>query len=203
MQVIIKRPRRRYWYRYLNQIWRGTRARRAWFKAWKMIVRNVPTAWPLLYAEKRRLGYVTDGLIIQERVPGAMLGAGGTRCDPRAPCRDMLFRRTGRILRQVDRLGFAHFDAKATNWIIRPDEKLGPTPVMIDIDGIRHRRWAALGILRLLKSMKENKQYSVADSLSLCQGYAPYGAIAREERAGSAAAVETAATPGDNGGQTE
>jgi tRNA A-37 threonylcarbamoyl transferase component Bud32 len=179
IDVVIKRPRHRYWYRHINGIWRGTRARREWFKAWKILVRNLPTAWPLLYIEKRKAGYVTDGLIIFERVPGPMLA--WAKLDEIPPNqREMLFRRAGRILRRIDRLGFAHFDAKAANWIVRPDDKLGPMPVMIDIDGIRHRRWTALGIRRLLKSMQENKQYSVADSLALCMGYAP-GALPERE----------------------
>ena len=165
LPIVIKRPRRRYWHRYISQLWRGTRAPREWAKAWKMIVRNVPTAWPLLFVERSRFGYVNDGLIVFERVPGPMLAWADLDVIPEDQ-RDILFRRTGRILRQIERLGFAHFDAKATNWIVRPDEKLGPAPVMIDIDGIRQRRWTALGILRLLKSMKEeNKSYSVADSL--------------------------------------
>ncbi|HET6251792.1 MAG TPA: lipopolysaccharide kinase InaA family protein [Tepidisphaeraceae bacterium] len=179
IDVIIKRPRHRYWYRYINGIWRGTRARREWFKAWKVIVRNLPTAWPLLYIEKRHTGYVTDGLIIFERVPGPMLAWAKLNEMP-ANQREQLFRRAGRILRRIDRLGFAHFDAKAANWIVRPDEKLGPMPVMIDIDGIRHRRWTALGLRRLLKSMQENKQYTPADSLALCLGYAPGASPQRE-----------------------
>ncbi len=186
VDVIIKRARRRYWYRYINDIWRGTRARRAWFKAWKIIVRNLPTAWPLLYVEKRRFGYLTDGFIIFERVPGPMLV--WAKLDEILPAhRENLFRRAGKILRRIDQLGFGHFDAKASNWIVMPDEKLGPWPVMIDIDGIRERRWLTLGIRRLLKSMQENKQYSVADSLALCQGYAPLGkniGIRREKAVG-------------------
>jgi len=93
----------------------------------------------------------------------------------------MLLRRTGRILRTIDQIGFAHFDAKAPNWIVRDDGTLGPTPIMIDIDGIRQRRWTALGIRRLLKSMHLNKTYGIADSLSLCLGYAPTANLAREE----------------------
>ncbi|MDB5332837.1 MAG: hypothetical protein JWP03_3988, partial [Phycisphaerales bacterium] len=94
--------------------------------------------------------------------------------------RDMLFRRSGRILREIERQGFAHFDAKASNWIVRPDEQLGPMPVLIDVDGIRQRRWIALGIRRLLRSVQENDQYSVPDSLALCQGYAPFSRMFRE-----------------------
>ena len=181
IDVIIKRPRHRYWFRHVTGLWRRTRARREWFKAWKMIVRNVPTAWPLLYMEKFRSGYATDGLIIFERIEGPMLV--WLKLDQLdSHDRDMVLRRAGRILRRIDRLGFAHFDAKARHWIVRMDDSLGPFPMLIDIDGIRHRRWTALGIRRLLKSMQENEQYVPADSLSLCQGYAPIGKLIQPEK---------------------
>ena len=64
----------------------------------------------------------------------------------------MLFRRVGRILRQIERFGFSHFDAKASNWIVRDDDRLGPSPVLIDVDGVRQRQWTALGIRRLLRA---------------------------------------------------
>ena len=171
--VIVKRPRRRYWYRYLNEIGRGSRAWRGWIKAWNLILRNLPTAWPLLVLEKRKLGYVIDCLIVFERVPGPTLRQMDLDALDAAQ-RDMLFRRAGRVLRAIDESGLSHFDAKASNWIVRPDDKLGPFPVMIDPDAVRFRRWLALGIRRLLRSMKEHPQYAVADSLSLCLGYAPY-----------------------------
>ena len=85
------------------------------------------------------------------------------------------------MLRAIEKFGFSHFDAKASNWIVLHDEKRGPTPILIDVDGIRRRQWIALGIQRLLKSMHENPHYTPADSLSLCQGYAPcarFGEIA-------------------------
>jgi tRNA A-37 threonylcarbamoyl transferase component Bud32 len=175
VSVIAKRPYKRYWYRYLTEIGRG-RARRAWKKAWNLIARNVPTAWPLLMLEKRRFGYVTDSIVIFERIDGPTLGH--VNLDELSePQRDLLFRRTGRILRQIDQLGLSHFDAKSTNWIVQMDPILGPFPVLIDVDGVRSRRWIALGIERLLRSMKLHPQYTPADSLSLCLGYAPYSAI--------------------------
>ncbi|MDB5291657.1 MAG: hypothetical protein JWL69_2898 [Phycisphaerales bacterium] len=200
IEVIVKRPRRRYWYRYLNEIPRGPRSRRAWFKAWKLILRNLPTAWPLLFVERRTLGYATDNLIIFERVPGPTLARVDLDSLP-AVQRDMLFRRTGRILREIERQGFAHFDAKASNWIVRPDEKLGPMPVLIDVDGIRQRRWIALGIRRLLRSVQENKQYSVPDSLSLCQGYAPAARYFREGEDENGKSAESK-EPGDGQDQS-
>jgi tRNA A-37 threonylcarbamoyl transferase component Bud32 len=193
VDIIIKRPRRRYWYRYINEIGRGPRGRRAWRKAWKLIVRNIPTAWPLLTLEKRKFGYVVDNLIIFECVPGRTLWQ--TDLDAICPpAREMLFRRIGRILRRVEQLGFSHFDAKSSNWIVRDDDKLGPSPVLIDVDGVRQRRWIALGIRRLLRSMQEHRQYTVADSLALCQGYAPYAPMQRESAPPTEVTSEETAT---------
>ncbi|MDB5297346.1 MAG: hypothetical protein JWO31_3329, partial [Phycisphaerales bacterium] len=98
-----------------------------------------------------------------------------------AASRDRLFRRTGRLLRLLERYGFAHFDAKASNWIVRPDEVTSPGPVLIDVDGLRRRHWPALGIQRLLRSLLGRRQYGPADSRALCEGYAPR---ARLEAAG-------------------
>jgi tRNA A-37 threonylcarbamoyl transferase component Bud32 len=181
-KVIVKRPRRRYWYRYVNEIGRGHRARRAWKKAWNMIARGLPTAWPILLMERRVAGYVVDAVLISEHVPGETLA----HCDLNSIAeeqRDQLFRRTGHLLRAIEKFGFSHFDAKASNWIVFNDDKAGPTPVLIDVDGIRRRNWVALGIHRLLKSMHENPHYSRADSYSLCKGYAPFapqGVVALE-----------------------
>jgi tRNA A-37 threonylcarbamoyl transferase component Bud32 len=178
--VIVKRPYKRYWYRYINEIGRGSRSWRAWKKAWTLVVRDLPTAWPLAVMQKRQMGYITDSVIVFEQLPGATLAA--VDLDTiETKRRDMLLRRTGRFLRHIEQLGYAHFDAKASNWIVQEDERTGPYPVMIDVDGLRHRRWPALGIERLLRSMKEHPQYTREDSLALCQGYAPFSPMEVDE----------------------
>ena len=174
--VVVKRPYKRYWYRYFNEIGRGSRARRAWRKAWTIIVRDIPTAWPLLVMEQRRFGYVTDCLTVFERAQGPTLadvdleslGADG---------RELLLHRAGAVLRTIDTLGYSHFDAKSSNWIVQSDDLLGPRPILIDVDGIRHRQWHALGIQRLLRSMIDHPQYNTLDSLHLCRGYAPFSRL--------------------------
>ena len=190
VSVIVKRPRPKYWHRYLTQIGRGPRPRRAWRKAWRVIARDIPTAWPMLLMERRKLGYVTDTLIVYERVSGTLL----TKLDLDAldeSTRDTLFRRLGRTLRRLEDGGLAQFDAKSSNWMIADDPRLGPVPVVIDVDGVG-RSWAstdsAAAIQRLLRSMRDHAQYTPADSLALCQGYAPYAAraIARETAADEA-----------------
>src|SRR5207245_1183203 len=101
-------------------------------------------------------------------VPGAPLACADLDAlDPAD--RDMLFRRTGHLLRRIELLGMSHFDAKSSNWIVYNDEKTGPQPILVDVDGIRRRRWVALGVQRLLRSMREHAQYTPADSLALCQ----------------------------------
>jgi tRNA A-37 threonylcarbamoyl transferase component Bud32 len=172
LAVVVKRPYKRYWYRHVNEIARG-RARRAWLKAWRVIVRNIPAAWPLLVMEKSKLGYVTDSVIVMERVPGKTLAAIDLDELP-AGERAMLLHRTGAILRRIDETGLSHFDAKASNWIVVRDEVTGARPVLIDVDGIRSRRWIALGVDRLLRSMRQHPKYTPADSLALCRGYAPF-----------------------------
>jgi tRNA A-37 threonylcarbamoyl transferase component Bud32 len=171
--VIVKVPHRRYAYRHLTELGRGSRSHRAWKKAWHLVARDLPTAWPIAYFEQGALGYVSRSFIVFEKVPGPTLWKVDLEgLTPRS--RDALFRRTGRLLRQIEQFGFSHFDAKASNWIVRPDEKVGPMPVLIDVDGIRRRHWPALGIQRLLRSLLDRKQYSPDDSRALCEGYAPH-----------------------------
>ena len=184
MRVVVKHPRHRYWYRYLNEIGRGSRPRRAWRKAWMAIHRDLPTAQPLLMMERRRFGYVVESVIVYEHVAGDALA--DVDLDAMAPAdRDNYFRRAGRVLRRIESLGWSHFDAKSNNWMVHPTAAHGPVPVMVDIDGIRHHRRVAHGVLRLLRGMRNHPQYTPADSLALCQGYAPRS-VMREEQAAPA-----------------
>jgi tRNA A-37 threonylcarbamoyl transferase component Bud32 len=181
VEVIVKRPRRRSWFRHVREFGRGSRAKRAWKKSFALITRNIPSAWPLLFIQRKVLGYAVDQVIVFERVPGKPLAL--TDLDSLGPDqRDNLFRRAGRILRRIDDVGFSHFDSKSSNWIVMPDEKRGPTPVLVDVDGVRFYPWSTFGVRRLLRSMRDHKQYTPADSLALCQGYAPFTRMELEEK---------------------
>jgi len=149
------------------------RARREWRKSWEAIVRNLPTAWPLIYMERRVLGYALDAIIVYEEVAGQTLWKVDLDAMSREQ-RDLLFRRIGRLLRRIESFNFGHYDAKASNWIVRLDEQTGPHPMLIDIDGIRFYPWQQFGIRRLIRSLKERPMFNEADSLALRQGYAPY-----------------------------
>ncbi|MBV8781651.1 MAG: hypothetical protein JO353_09655, partial [Phycisphaerae bacterium] len=166
--VVIKRPKRKSIRQAIVDVMRPSRARRTWIKTWKMLVRDVPCEWPMLIMEKRTLGYVADSILVFGRIDGPTL-AEIDLDQMTASERESLFRRAGRTLRQIESLGFTHMDAKSTNWIVFNRS----TPVLVDVDGVRHYRWAGTGIARLLRAMKHHAQYTPADSLALCQGYSP------------------------------
>lgn len=180
VDVIIKRPRRKKWVRFLSEIGRGSRARRAWRKSWSLVHRDLPTAWPLLLMEKRVLGYVTDAVIVYERLAGEPLSQ--VNLDE-LPARDRqgLFHRTGRLLRLLEQSGLYHWDAKSSNWMIVPDAVTGPYPVMVDVDGIRSNWGIGEGMRRLLLAMKQHPQYTPEDSFHLCKGYGPFAQMIRRE----------------------
>jgi tRNA A-37 threonylcarbamoyl transferase component Bud32 len=179
VEIVIKRPRRSKLHRYITEIGRGTRVRRAWKKAWALVVRDIPTAWPLVVMERRILGYPVDGIIVFERVAGMQLA--DVDLDALAPrARQDLFRRLGRNLRRLERSGLSQYDSKFTNWVIIDDAKLGPTPVIVDVDGIRRVVPSMWPIDRLLRSMREHPQYTPEDSKELCLGYAPFARLTRE-----------------------
>jgi tRNA A-37 threonylcarbamoyl transferase component Bud32 len=183
--VVIKRSFRKYWHRYLTDIGRGHRARRAWHKAWHLIVRNIPTAWPLLLMEKRTLGYVTDAITVYERIPGHTLDHPLFSRLPREHYHQILHR-AGRLLRRLENSNLFLYDAKATNWIIRHDEQLGPIPMLIDVDGVRRIRQSPGGLRRLLRSLHENPHhpFSPPDAQALLRGYAPFATARQLQRLG-------------------
>lgn len=182
IQIIVKRPKRKFWYRYIVDLFRPARAARMWAKAWMLISRNLPCEYPLLLMERKSLGYTTDAMILFERVPGQSLDQ--LDLDSLKPTqRDMLFRRAGRYLRRLEETGLVHYDSKSTNWIVYRDESHGAIPVMIDVDGIRPLNYflQVWGIRRILRAMKQHPQYTPQDSLALCQGFAPRANIFQEE----------------------
>src|SRR5690606_31378019 len=131
--------------------------------------------------EKRLMGYVTDALMVFERIDGPTLAE--IDLEGLSPeDRQNLFRRSGRLLREMERDGLFHWAAKPWNFIIRWDDRLGPEPMLIDVDGIHGFQYTRFALHRLLRGMKEQPQYTPADSFELCMGYAPFAQIGREER---------------------
>jgi tRNA A-37 threonylcarbamoyl transferase component Bud32 len=174
VEVVVKRPYRRYWYRYLTELPRGTRAWRAWWKAWSLIARGIPTAWPLATFEQCTAGIATDQLLICQHIPGPQLdGLDLSSLTPSS--RENLFRHLGRLLRRIDDTGIVHFDTKASNFMIAPDLTSTLTPILVDVDGVRPYSWRGEGLRRLLESLQDHhRQFTDLDAHHLQAGYNPF-----------------------------
>ncbi|MDB5328433.1 MAG: hypothetical protein JWM57_4002 [Phycisphaerales bacterium] len=174
VDVILKRPRNKYWYRYLYDLFRPSRARRTWTKTLRLFSRGLPIERPLMVIQKRSGEFTAEAIAIFERVPGQTLEELDLSSLSEND-RENLFRRCGRSLRKIEAGGLAHIDAKSSNWIIFPSKTAGPVPIIIDAYGVRRlNHWlAVMGLHRLLRAMKKHPQYTPADSLHLCQGFAP------------------------------
>lgn len=185
IDIIVKRPKNKFWYRSLLNVFRRSRARRLWDKTWSLIVRNIAVEVPLLVMERRTLGYPADSLAVFERVPGPTLAAVDLDTMT-ANERDTFFRRCGKLLRRIEDTGLTHTDAKSTNWIVFQHPFNGPTPVLVDAYGIRKLNafLQLFGIRRLLRAMKTHPQYTPADSLAICLGFSP------QKKPGEVPAVE-------------
>ena len=176
VSVVVKRPKRKFWYRYINEIGRGSRSRRAWKKAWQLIVRSVPTAWPMLLMERRVMGYVVDSMLVCEKIEGKTLSTADLK-ESLGPCEyHRLLHRCGALLRRLEQGGLFLYDAKADNWIVREDEQLGPVPLLVDVDSVRWLRPRG-GLQRLLRSLREDQaiDFTPADADALVRGYTPFG----------------------------
>jgi hypothetical protein len=191
LAVVVKRPRHNKWHRYIKESFRGLRARQAWTKAWSLVAREIPTAWPLLVMQRRNaLGIPVQAVIVSERVQGELLA---TMDFDALPPRDRvtLFHRLGRTLRLIERRGRLLYDSKSPNWVVAADEHVGPTPVIVDVDGLRQFGPPMWPIDRLLRSLREHPQYTPEDSRWVCVGYAPRARLVRDGDAGA-----TPASPG-------
>ena len=188
LTVVVKEPRRKQWHRWFTDVLRGDRAMRAWTRAWELIARDIPTAWPVMVMRRTTAGYPLESAIVFERVEGVPLAH--VKLDRmEEQDRDTLFRRVGRLLRRIDETGYYHRDAKSDNVMV----ERGDVPVLVDLDGVRELTFGRWSLPRMLTSMKLHKLYTPADSMSLCLGYAPYARVEPERAA--------AADEGGEGGE--
>jgi hypothetical protein len=180
VSVVVKRPRHNKWHRYIKELFRGLRARQAWTKAWWLVSRDIPTAWPLLVMQRRNsYGLPVQAIIVAEHVRGDLLATMDLdTLPPRA--RQTLFHRLGRTLRLLEQRGLHLYDSKTPNWVVVHDEKVGPTPVIVDVDGVRVWTQPLWPIERLLRSLRDHPQYTPQDSKWVCIGYAPHARLLQE-----------------------
>jgi len=147
--VIIKRPRARNWWRRLVQLLPSSRSRRGWRMGHSLLHRDIATARPLAFLERRLCGLVRDSLLVTEAIPGGAdletflrqrLALTSGLCSREwFVLKQRLNERLARALRQLHERGFIHRDCKAANILVAPHPPL--KLLWIDMDGLRRRRW--------------------------------------------------------------
>lgn len=142
LPVIVKRPRARNRLRALRLLLSPSRSARAWRMGHALLHRDVATARPLAYLERRVGPIVLDSLLITEALPGAvdletLLRQTATRLSGRDwllfKCE--LAEALARHVRRFQERGFVHRDCKAQNILVSPPP--ARTLLWIDLDGVR------------------------------------------------------------------
>ncbi len=128
--VVLKRYNLRKAGNLIKDLFRQSKARRAYRKAYHLELAGVPTARIVATADRRVLGWLWRSYVLMQAIPGAIdLGthlAGGE-----APAPELL-QQAGQLVGRLHREGLTHRDLKETNLVLDADGKLH----LLDLDGL-------------------------------------------------------------------
>ncbi|MFB3891567.1 MAG: lipopolysaccharide kinase InaA family protein [Phycisphaerae bacterium] len=189
LDVYIKRPRRKYAWKAIIDCFRSSRPKRAFALGHALLIRNIPTALPLAFLQRRAGPLLVDSILITETVEGSRLNdflatwladppRGNAAIDRREQHRlaqDVIFR-LGRLLQRLHDNNFAHRDLKETNMIVRWSPGRKPDIVLLDLDGLRRVRKITTrrrfqGLMRLNVSLLTCPTVNPAGRLRMLLGY--------------------------------
>lgn len=170
LAVVAKSPRPKRLSQALADLFRASRAKRAWRKTWRLIDAGLPMELPLLVAEQRVAGRVKNQLGLYAAVPGEVVYHMSLSALDLAE-REAFFARVGRVLAATSGRGFAHVDAKTVNWIA--SKHLGQTfPIMLDADGVsKGRPGNRIGLERFLRALKLHPEATGADAAAVVASF--------------------------------
>jgi tRNA A-37 threonylcarbamoyl transferase component Bud32 len=201
LDVFIKRPRRKHWRRVVTDLFRPSRALRAFYLGHSLLARHLYTALPLAAMERRRGPILVDSILITEAVTAGRaaddghpvglhlnrflnryLGPG--RKEDALPVHQknrlaqQVLWQLGRLVRRLHEEGFAHRDLKATNLLVHwsGGDQEPPAVILVDLDGGRYvghvsARQEFRGLMRLNVSLLECPAVSHAGRLRMLIGY--------------------------------
>ncbi len=126
--LILKRYNQKNRWNYLKDIFRPSRAYRAYQKAYHLELLGIPTPRPIAAAERRCCRVVLNSYLVTEEIPGAA----DLRTIPQLDLATI--RQAGELIARLHNEGFAHGDLKETNLVRDNSGKLH----LLDLDGLRH-----------------------------------------------------------------
>lgn len=162
--VVVKRFNLRKPENLLKDLFRPSRALRAFRKAYHLETLGLPTPRPLAAAERRVLRCLLASYLVTEEVPGARDLGGYLRSVPRVE--RAVVRQLAELAARLHAEGFSHRDLKETNLLLDQAGRL----YLIDLDG-----------LTFLSRVPEER--AAADLARLARAVAPFASVTAADRA--------------------
>ena len=147
----------------VKDLFRPSRARRAFRAAYHLELAGLPTARGIAVANQRTGGLLLRSYLLMEEIAGAIDLGTYLRTNPEPKL--TLARQTGRLIARLHEEGFSHRDLKETNLVIGDDGIL----YLLDLDG-----------LSFLHDVSEDR--CAADLARLADGVVKYPAVKARHR---------------------
>lgn len=189
VDVFVKRPRRKFFWKILPDMFRHSRPIRAFKLGHELLTRRIATALPLAAIERRTGLFLRESILITEAVASPDLyefmntwlsipPKGDTplgESQQRQLAQEVLWQ-LGRMLQQLHDNNFSHRDLKATNIRIRWSAGTRPEVVLVDLDGLRRVKFMTTqrrfkGLMRLNVSVLQCPPVNRAGRLRMLMGY--------------------------------
>ena len=146
----------------LKDLFRASRARRAFLAAHHLELAGIPTPRGIAVASRRRAGFLLRSYLLMEEIAGAVeLGQRLREGPPGAA----LARQAGQLLGRLHREGFSHRDLKEGNLVLDASGRLH----LLDLDGLRF-----LGEVPPARALADLERFA--------EGVAKYPVVTAEDR---------------------
>ena len=155
---------------YVKDLFRSSRAFRAFQKAYHLELLGFPTPRPVAAAERRVLRVLKRSYLVTEEIPGASDLGTLLRSSPR-PQRDLL-KQTAELIARLHGEGFSHGDLKETNIVCDRTGKL----YLLDLDALSYVRRisgarAAADLERLARAAAKFPNVTRGDRMDFLHAY--------------------------------
>lgn len=168
--LVLKRFNLRKFENLAKDLFRPSRARRAFQKAYHLELLGIPTPRVLATADRRCCGFLLRSYLVMDEIRGAT-HLGTFLRDGNPPTRE-LARKVGELVGKLHAEGFSHRDLKETNLVLDSAEKL----YVLDLDGLTFQpglsEWrAALDLERLARAMAPFKPVQRTHRVQFLRSY--------------------------------
>jgi tRNA A-37 threonylcarbamoyl transferase component Bud32 len=134
--IVIKRYNHKGFIHSLQHTIKGSRARRAWLHAHRLMTLQIPTPKPLAYIEQRKGPLVWKSYLVTEYVDGQKLYNFLEDGSITQQQRSAVTRQVMDLLNNLGQYRISHGDLKHSNILITNNG-----PVLTDLDGMKRHKW--------------------------------------------------------------